>query len=678
MLAPPVIAQDSTSPQDNSPRNDSQQTDTNQQRSPAASALTTIFSPARAPREKTMGLLQRSFLDLAEQGDQELELAIVVDGTDSMAPELAGVRQSIQQMLEDLRKFRDNDVRVALVVYRDAESPSGEVEILLDRFTADPQAIERAVQRLRPESGAPYFHELADEGIHQALTNLPWTDDPQVTKWLLLFGDAPPYSPSFNNDEYPEARRRYSDAILVGIAKRRNIRINSILCTSGDNVSEPYSSVVDQTRTFMTALTSGTDGLMLDLSYPQIRTAMVEAAEQPQVGLAKIEPIREIDLAAARRNVSQANNQVRQVNLAVIPHMPLNQMTFAANHPAVQVSTALRTQLSSVPGVRVASPRDIKEQLRRLKAEGLQGDQAIRGLASRLGVDFVVWGSLADNQSLYRSAAYRRDSGQPIIPISFQKNSGDTAYAVIQASARNLPDDQALVHLMNSMQSVRQAVTAPLASSPATTDDLLTAIEALEQALAYEAGSDESVELLEQADRASRNARTAEPRNAMAHWLQANVAYNQAARLYQQGELDAADRRMMEMRASLSEAVAQRESLADPSLITEIEADYYLLVARNVDEAVKRYQKMTEPDQPLKTQLRGHWTLAGIYAGDYGLDKDPIVDSEKAREHVVEVLANWPDSPETSLLKEWLRWDETSDQTQFNYLPQINAGLTGA
>ncbi len=63
---------------------------------PAGAALSTIFSPAKAPQQKTMGLLQRSFLDLADQGDAELELAIVVDGTDSMAADMSGVRNGCQ------------------------------------------------------------------------------------------------------------------------------------------------------------------------------------------------------------------------------------------------------------------------------------------------------------------------------------------------------------------------------------------------------------------------------------------------------------------------------------------------------------------------------------------------------------------------------------------------------
>jgi hypothetical protein len=153
-----------------------------EQFTPAGSALSTIFSPARAPKRKTMGLLQRSFLDLATQGDLALEVAIVVDGTDSMTTELAGVRQRIGDMMEDLRRSRNNgEVRAAIVVYRDAGSPSGEVEIPLNKFTSDEVEIAKAVQSLRPESGAPFFHELPDLGLHRALTELPWSDDDQVT-----------------------------------------------------------------------------------------------------------------------------------------------------------------------------------------------------------------------------------------------------------------------------------------------------------------------------------------------------------------------------------------------------------------------------------------------------------------------------------------------------------------
>jgi hypothetical protein len=218
----------------------------------------------------------------------------------------------------------------------------------------------------------------------------------------------------------------------------------------------------------------------------------------------------------------------------------------------------------------------------------------------------------------------------------------------------------------------------PMAESAATGDELLTAIEALDQALGYEAGTAEAVELLAAADRASRNATTAEPGNALAHWLQANVAYNQASRFYRIGDQEAAAARMRDMKSSLREAVTNRDEVRTASLVTEIEADYYLLIQRETDKAVERFMAMTRPDQPMQSQLRGHWMLAGIYAGDWGTAEQPIVDPEKARRHVIEILANWADSPEAKLLKQWLRWDEATEQTEFNHLPRMNVELTGA
>ena len=639
---------------------------------PVSSVLNTIFSPARAPRRKTMGLLQRSFLDLADQVDQALELAVVVDGTDSMAEELAGVRESVDAMLDDLRRYRNNEVRVALVVYRDAGSPSGEVSIPLATFSSDPKTISKAVKSLTAETGAPYFHELPDLGLHEALNKLPWTEDDQVAKWILLFGDAPPYAESYKDAKTPEAYRRYATPILVGIAKQKGIRINCVLCTSSENVVDPYRQAIDETRSFMSALSSGTDGLMLDLSYDDIRNAMIEAGRQPEVGLAQLEPISEIDLAAVRRDSTRPENASSTVKLAVIPHMPLNRISFDPQQPEVRFATAIRSTLAKVPGVRMASPREIKEQLRRLRAQGMDDRQAIRGLAAMLGVDYVVWGSLAPDLATVQTAAYRRSDGQQVIPVKLSRNSSDAAYALIRASSTSAPQERALQGLFSSMQALQTQLTQPLAQSPATHDQLMTAIESLEQSLAFEAGDDEAAAMLAQADAASGNALTAEPRNALAHWLQSNVAYNLALRDFRKGNPAAAEKHLAGMRRSLTQAAENAKSIPVDSLRTEIEADYYLLVRREAEPAIERYKRMCELNQPLDSQLRGHWMLSGIFAGDWGMSQSPQVDADQARYHIVEILANWPDRPEAKRLKEWLRWDETKRETEFNYLPAIH------
>lgn len=640
---------------------------------PLSAALTTIFSPARAPRQKTMGLLQRSFLDLADQGDQELELAIVVDGTDSMASELAGVRESVGKMLEDLRLYRDDEVRVAIVVYRDAGSPSGEVVIPIKRFTSDPAEIAKAVASLEPESGAPFFHELPDLGIHQALTELPWSADDQVAKWILLFGDAPPYTQSYRDTEIPEAYRRFATPVLVAIAKRKNIRINCVLCTSSKNVSVPYQRSLDETQLFMSELAGDTDGLMLDLSYEDIRAAMIQAGKTPEVGLSKMQPISESDLAVVRRGPAGSSKPASTIKLAVIPHMPLDQISFDPKLPAVQFATSIRTTLARVPGVQVASPRDIKQQLRRLRAQGISDRQAMRGLAAMLGVDFVVWGSLPSNRATVQTAAYRAKDGDRMIPVSLDRTAPDSAFALIQASSKSEPRDEAIQKLLANMNALETALKTPLAQSPATHDELMTAIESLEQTLEYQVGDDTANPLLLQAATACGNALKAEPRNALAHWLHASIAYNLALQQMRLGNPSDAERHLSVMRKSLNQAIANRDTIKIPSLVTELEADYYLLVQRDPEKAIERFTKLTNRDQPLQSQLRGHWMLAGMYAGDWGLAESPVVNADQARLHLIEILANWPDSPQANLIKYWLRWNETQRKTDFNYLPRFHS-----
>ncbi len=650
----------------------------------AGSALTSIFSPARAPQRKTMGLLQRSFLDIAAEGDQELEVAIVVDGTDSMTTELAGVRKSIHKMLSDLRKYRNNEVRAAIVVYRDFASPSGECVIPSKTFTADEAAIEKAVQTLQPESGAPYFHELPDLGLHKAINELQWSADDQVAKWILMFGDAPPYSESRAKQPEKKGRRRFATDVLIGAAKARGIRVHCVLCTSSENVSQSYDQAIDETRVFMNRISGGTDGLMLDLSYPQIRTALVDSAKQPELQYAEIHPITAIDLASVQRGSGEEKTEAKPVRVAVLPHVPLAQMRTVGNDPsnrAVQVSTALRTRLAQVAGVEVVSPVDIQRRLRRIRAGSGGDQQKLRELASWLRVDYVVWGQVAGAGAgaTYQTAAYRRDSGRKVVQVDLPggADQGTWTHIFLTAASNQGDDDEAIARLIKQIdanQATRSAMMAPMAESTATTGDLLEALEALEQALQYDTRSDQSSELLKRANLACEAAAKAEPRNALAHWLKANVAYNQAAHLFQLGETEAATKRMQEMKSSLRRAKNSRGSVLIPSLLTEIEADYLLLIEKDIPAAVEQYESLTQPDQPPASQLRGHWMLSGIHAGDWGNADRP--NPQQARLHVMQVMSNWPDSPQATLLKRWLKYDETTQQTEFNYLPMVNVELS--
>jgi hypothetical protein len=678
------------------------QDDSGSRTSPAAAAMRSVFSPSRAPAQKTMGLLQRNFLDLAEQDSSLLQVAIVVDGTDSMATELAGVRQSITAMIDDLRRYRDDRVEVALVIYRDNGSPSSEVTIPLASFSRDIDAITSAVEKIVPESGAPFFNELADVGLHKALTDLPWSSDPSASRWVMLFGDAPPYDETFSSSEFPTARRRYSTELLVALAARKSIRINCVLCTSDKEAMEPYDKAVDQTRSFMNSLAAGTDGLMLDLSYPEIRTAIIDASRKPEPQYLAIEPITRGDLntmsISSQRpgtpgsnvqgsnpqginvqsvNATEVEPKRKEVTIAVIPHLPLDRMSFDPADPAVQVSTALRNNFSNVPGVRVVSPIDIQRQLLRLRADNVDDGQRIRALAARLGVDYVIWGSLEPSGPTVQTAAYRRTDGSRVVQVSLQGDKESLTRVLLNAASTSLTEkDEPLGGLMKRIeQSVAASVLdMPIASTAATRKEVLAAMESLEQALGLPAGSEDSLSLLTRASTSIAAAAGAEPRNPLVHWLGANTAYNLAAYQYGTGNTAEGESQMKEMGRYLSRAYRGRSDVKLPSLVTEIEADHALLVSRDIKTAINQYQAMTQPEQPSATRRRGHWMLSGIYAGDWGV-AESAVDPVMAREHLVMILSNWPESPEAELLRTWMRWDDSVGKTKFSYLPIVNRQL---
>lgn len=639
--------------------------------------MRTIFSPAAAPQRKTMGLLQRSFLDVMEQSGERIEIALVIDGTDSMADEIAGVKQSIHAMREDLQRFSGGEVRVAVVVYRDSGSPSGAVSVLLDRFTNDPEAINAALDSLEPESGAPFFHEMVDAGLHTALDQLPWSDDSSTTRWAFLFGDAPPYAENFSSAEVPAARRQFATELLIALAARKGVQLHCILCNSNETLQATYKRAASETRQFMSALAEGTDGLMLDLSYPDIRKAIVEAGRKPRSDYARIEPITQQDLEYARAayGFDAADEPRSEVHVAVLPHMPLDQMSFDPRNPAVQISTALRHKLEEVPRMRVVSPYDVERQLRRLRAEGIEEPQKIRALAARLGADYVLWGETDPSGSPIRSAVFSRATGESMAQVTHDGSPIHLASAVLNAPTedpllRSLRDNPAF-----DDQRFTARLTDSLAESPATTREILAALEALEQALGRIVGDPASSALLTTATLAAETALKDEPRNGVAHWLLANIHFNLAQQAFAAGEQEEAESHMQSMARSLGRAYRYRDTIASSSLSKEIASDYVLLVDRDIPLAIKRYETLAS-DRGISSGVRrrAHWMLTGIYAGDWAVAAEHV-DPAKARDHAIAILANWEKSPEAELLRTWLRWDPKSNKTETPYLPKSNAQL---
>jgi len=658
--------------------------------SAAQMALESIFSPRRAPAAKTMGLLQRSFLDLVEVSQSQLQVALVVDGTDSMSESLVGIRQAILRMTDDLRRYKGQNVSFQFVIYRDVGSPSGEIQFPLNTrefsFTNDDALLRTAVEKLQPETGEPYFPELIDQGIHEALARLPWSEHPATTRWLLVFADAPPFDAGFDEPQ-TGARRRFDTERLIATANRKGIKISCVLCPSRVEDRAAYEQSLDKTQSFLNRLATD-GGLMLDLSYPEIQRALQQASMAEPVGYRQIGKITQAEIDTARRELDQQQSMLaenRRLRLAVLPHMPLDRMVFDPDRPEVQLSAELRHKLRLLPGVEVKSPVTVERQLAALQGRDLEGTELLRALAVVLDVDYVVWGELNRDPAslLVRSAIYDRISGRQLVEETVRtsadlpptKIGGQLAVNLVREVAGSAADQRLALAFRDVSKdpASQNALLTPVSNVPAARDDLLEGLDWLEKALAYPAGDPASLELLAKAE-ASLNrvvGANGDPGNPLGQNYLASCLFNEAQSLLRAGRSDEASAKSQACRQAVTLAYRSRNNAEYGYLRSEIEADYDLLVKKDYDAAIQLYEQLAQgdPKTPLATSLHAAWTLSGIYSGDWGVPPQRV-DESKARQWLIRILAVWPTSSEAEYIKRNLRWDESKGENRFTHLPQ--------
>lgn len=671
------------------------------QPAPTQSALGTIFSPRCAPPARTMGMVQRNFLDLVEVSRARLQVALVVDGTDSMGTELDGIRQSLHQMVEDLSRYRDT-VSFQLVVFRDEGSPSGAIEFPLDaanfEFTSDSDRLKSAIDRIHAESGAPYFPELIDVGINEALTKLNWSRDEDTTRWLMVLSDAPPFDEGFDEPE-AKASRHFATSQLIATANRLAIKINCILCTSRSEDEKIQQQVLAKTQQFMSRLTTETGGLMLDLSYPDIRDALQKAAEVQRVTYQPIGQITREAIDQERQLAEQQKSLLaegQRSRIAILPHMPLDNLSFDPSLESVQVSTELRHRLRCVPGAELKSPLAVERHAAILQARGVRGPQLLQSLATALNVDYVVWGNVTrvEGNLEIHSAIYDRVTGKDIVSdlvrTGPQLPVTEVTGRLVQALQEKVVAGNLDVRLAAAFRQVTPGSAAevrlisPVAQTAAGRTELLTGFEILEKALAYPVGDNQAEPLLAQARTSLEKARDEDQQNPLAYLLLANCCFNEAQALKREGKDAEAAPLLQEFSQAMSIAYRFRREAKFDYLRLEIEADYALLVSKDFPAAVKSYEELTKisPDTPLHTALRAHWMLAGIRSGDWGVAESPaaasLVDEAQARAHLIQILAHWADSSEADFIRHNLRWDDEAGKNRFEYLPRINASAAEA
>lgn len=644
-------------------------------------ALDGLFNVRRAPEAKAMGIFQGSFLEALSARPTDVQIAFVLDVTESMEGELEGIRQNLPQLVQDIQRAVNGKTEVAVVTYADSGTRNKPVKILGDGFTADSESIQSNLAAIKQETGRPYFPEVVDLGVHRAIQDLAWRSEDHVKRWVFLIGDAPPYDESFQ-EAGTHSQRWFDTDLLVNLANTRKINVHCLLCKSRPEELEAYEQSVEKARQFMGQLSSRTGGLMLDLSFDRIRSKILEDAKRERAEFAYIGPISERDIEAARGTMMEDDGAAAILRVAVLPHLDLDEMTFFHEHPSVQFATQTRYLLRRMPGIQVVPANKIETELLRLKSSALPLEQWPQALCLRLGVDVLVTGDLRQRGDVQdvQSEWFTSESPEPIARISASGTEDDLLGSYWAALGQVPTENQIAARLVakvsqedgTQLRDFWPGILSKLDTHKQR--DLLSALELLEESL------DLSIEpALRKADLQTafdllEGVRKEDAGNAFAAALQASASFNLAKTLEQMGQVEEATSKMAIATQLIKLAFDGRQAVADRLLRLEIEADFALLVQKEFRQAMDKYGELTKFTEasPLHMALRAHWMMAGIESGDWGAAQQENFqpDPQKARQHLIAILAFWPDSTEARTIRKYMQWNEEEGGTTTPYFPR--------
>ena len=281
-------------------------------------ALLAAFNPEIELADK--GTLQcTDFISVIKTSPcTHVQIAFVLDGTDSMGKDIGAALQTVATAVEDLKKTKGPGAKIeyAMVVYRDTGSPSGPVVAPVDHFEADLSVLQAALRTTKVETGAPYFEEMVDAGVHRAL-ELDWAKADDVQRLLFLCGDAPPYSEN-------HARRRHHTAELVAEARAKGITINGLICNAGyvgtrhddaeqRELVDTAARLRPRLQRFMADLADPTQGKVVNLANERVIRYLFSRAQeakricnQKDIARTFIDPILPEEIESARAPAATA------------------------------------------------------------------------------------------------------------------------------------------------------------------------------------------------------------------------------------------------------------------------------------------------------------------------------------------------------------------------------------
>lgn len=628
---------------------------------PLGAAMVQLAQHGKAGR----GSLQRSntlleFPTWTEVDD--MQIAFVIDNTESMGANIENLKSAVSQFVSELEvgaKSAGAKTRFSLALVTYSDSGSGiEHELITDRQFVEVSVFQEKLKNLKTVTGEPHFNELVDVGMNAAARSLDWKDPGQsgkVARWMVVCGDAPPYpmvaGPS-------GVGRRFSDEQLLEAINTVGITVHGFVCDTGFSGKESaelkatFEKELPFFRDFLKKFTVATKGEFIDLSDQHTLELLNKMAQSNGYRFSRVTGLSQRDIDAF--DGKHGNSEVKQdVGVAVLPLAGLEQVlngSLTADSLEVMAATSIVNHLKQISGCVVSPGAILAMREDMLKEDVTSIADVVTFLSDRSvqsGIGFVITGTIkkADGKVNLTLSLH---NGLELEPLQTVEKSADESrleklYSEsvkdLYLRVKNVVKDDVHRTFFASLEKAdnRVALAVPLSKDRDANEWLLKGIAKAEQATKFLAKDPKGIEMLTQAKNDLERALKTDTGNVMAHLMVASVvATMPELRDVQMGHLE--------------EAFKAAASLDDSNpLKWEAVADYHLIKSKKYNEAIDGYKKVISVEGPelAASVKRAHWMLAGIYLGDW-VEDSSIRDPEQAREHILAILTQWPESPEAA------------------------------
>jgi Mg-chelatase subunit ChlD len=192
--------------------------------------------------------------DKAAPARKRVEVCFVLDTTGSMSGLIEGAKQKIWSIANDIASAKPKpDVRFGLVGYRDRGDAYVTRPVPL---TDDLDAIYAELQKFRADGGGD-TPESVSEALHEAVSSMQWSDEPDAFRVVYLVGDAPP-------QKYPDGKDWPKVCKKAG---KKDILINTIQCGNIAGTAEVWKAIASSADGAYAVIPQ--DGNMQHVSAPQ-------------------------------------------------------------------------------------------------------------------------------------------------------------------------------------------------------------------------------------------------------------------------------------------------------------------------------------------------------------------------------------------------------------------------